>query len=164
MILIGLHYVHLPRKFRENSNWVLIVDREKIYKVVQYNIQTEANIILQIKEEMPTHWSILAWKIPWTEEPGRLQAKGLQRVGHDWATRHACLTLTWYCSLLHCGTNCYSPGLLDWESMGIMSLARVARRAASDLSRVDMELPASSVSWPKRKAIPLSINDATFNF
>lgn len=60
MILIGLHYVHLPRKFRENSNWVLIVDREKIYKVVQYNIQTEANIILQIKEEMPTHWSILA--------------------------------------------------------------------------------------------------------
>ena len=28
----------------------------------------------------------LAWKIPWTEEPGRLQPMGLQRVGHDWAT------------------------------------------------------------------------------
>ena len=28
-------------------------------------------------------YSILAWKIPWTEEPGRLQAMGLQRVGHD---------------------------------------------------------------------------------
>ena len=35
---------------------------------------------------MDVHSSILAWKIPWTEEPGRLQSMGLQRVGHDWAT------------------------------------------------------------------------------
>ena len=35
-----------------------------------------------LEEEMPTHSSILAWKIPWTEEPGRLQSTGLQRVGH----------------------------------------------------------------------------------
>ena len=34
---------------------------------------------------MATHSSILAWKIPWTEEPGGLQSMGLQRVGHDWA-------------------------------------------------------------------------------
>ena len=34
---------------------------------------------------MATHSSTLAWKIPWTEEPGRLQFMGLQRVGHDWA-------------------------------------------------------------------------------
>lgn len=54
-------------------------------------------------------------------------------------------------SFLHCSTDLYSPGLLDWASIGIMSLARVARRAASDLSRVDIELPASSVSWPKEK-------------
>ena len=33
---------------------------------------------------MATHSSILAWKIPWTEEPGGLQSIGLQRVGHDW--------------------------------------------------------------------------------
>ena len=33
---------------------------------------------------MATHSSILAWKIPWTEEPVRLQSMGLQRVGHDW--------------------------------------------------------------------------------
>ena len=32
---------------------------------------------------MATHSSILAWRIPWTEEPGRLQSVGLQRVGHD---------------------------------------------------------------------------------
>ena len=36
-----------------------------------------------LEEEMATHSSILAWKIPWTEEPGGLQSKGSQRVGHD---------------------------------------------------------------------------------
>ena len=36
-----------------------------------------------MEEEMATHCNILAWKIPWTEEPGRLQSMGLQRVGHD---------------------------------------------------------------------------------
>ena len=35
---------------------------------------------------MATHFSILAWKIPWTEESGRLQSMGSQQVGHDWAT------------------------------------------------------------------------------
>ena len=36
-----------------------------------------------LEEEMATHSSILAWGIPWTEEPGGLQSVGLQRVGHD---------------------------------------------------------------------------------
>ena len=36
---------------------------------------------------MATHSSILAWEIPWTEEPGRLQSMGLQRVGHDLVTK-----------------------------------------------------------------------------
>ena len=35
---------------------------------------------------MATHSSTLAWKIPWTEEPGRLQSMGLRRVGHNWTT------------------------------------------------------------------------------
>ena len=36
-----------------------------------------------LEKEMEIHSSILAWKIPWTEEPGGLQSTGLQRVGHD---------------------------------------------------------------------------------
>ena len=36
-----------------------------------------------LEKEMATHSSILAWRIPWTEEPGGLQSMGLQRVGHD---------------------------------------------------------------------------------
>ena len=36
-----------------------------------------------LEKGMASHSSILAWRIPWTEEPGRLQSVGLQRVGHD---------------------------------------------------------------------------------
>ena len=36
-----------------------------------------------LEKEMATHSSILAWKIPWMEEPGRLQSMGLQKGGHD---------------------------------------------------------------------------------
>ena len=39
-----------------------------------------------LEKEMATHSSILAWKIPWTEELGRPQCMESQRVGHDWAT------------------------------------------------------------------------------
>ena len=39
-----------------------------------------------VQKEMATHSSILAWKIPWAEEPGGLQSMGPQRVRHDWAT------------------------------------------------------------------------------
>ena len=39
-----------------------------------------------LEKGMSTHFSILAWSIPWTEEPGRLQSMGSQRAGHDWVT------------------------------------------------------------------------------
>ena len=38
-----------------------------------------------LEKEMATHSSILAWRIPWTEEPGGLHSMGSQRTGHDWA-------------------------------------------------------------------------------
>ena len=41
-----------------------------------------------MEKEMATHSSILAWRIPWTEEPGGLQSRGSQRVGHNWVTTH----------------------------------------------------------------------------
>ena len=51
--------------------WVISLDRED-----------------PLEKGMATHSSILAWKIPWTEEPGRLQSMGSQRVGHDLVTEH----------------------------------------------------------------------------
>ena len=44
-----------------------------------------------LKKEMAAHSSILAWSVPWTEEPGRLQSMGSQRVGQDLATEHICM-------------------------------------------------------------------------
>jgi len=42
-----------------------------------------------LEEEMATHSSILAWRIPWAEEPGGLRSMGLQRGKHDYMTEHA---------------------------------------------------------------------------
>ena len=42
---------------------------------------------IPLEKEMATHSSILAWEIPWTKEPGRLQSKGLQRLKHNLATK-----------------------------------------------------------------------------
>ena len=43
-------------------------------------------LVLYLEKAMAPHSSTLAWKIPWTEEPGRLQSMGSPRVRHDWAT------------------------------------------------------------------------------
>ena len=41
-----------------------------------------------LKEGVATHSRILAQRISWTEEPGRVQSMGSQRIGHDWMTNH----------------------------------------------------------------------------
>ena len=79
-----------------------------------------------LKEEMVTHSSILAWRIPWTEEPGGLQFMGSQRIWHDWVHIHTyadsdrtrnpefyllpSITVMWEGSLSH-----DLPGLLEAE-------------------------------------------------
>ena len=50
-----------------------------------------------LEEEMATHSHILAWRIPWTEEPGGLLSMGLQRLGQDWVTKNTQVAT----SLLH---------------------------------------------------------------
>ena len=88
-----------------------------------------------LEKEMTIHSSTLAWKIPWTEEPGRLQSMGSQRVGHDWATSVSSLSwgLVVYCLLSHilllltrfsrvrlCATHRRQPTRLPcpWDSPG----------------------------------------------
>ena len=50
--------------------------------------------VLGLSLEMATHSSTLAWRIPWTEEPGGLQSMGSQRVGHDCVTDFHFFTFT----------------------------------------------------------------------
>ena len=61
-----------------------------------------------LEEEMATHSSTLAWKIPWTEEPGRLLSMGFQRVRHSWATECMCLPLS-FCEIqVMVADSCYT--------------------------------------------------------
>ena len=66
---------------------------------------------------MAPHSSTLTWKIPWMEEPGRLQSMGLLRVGHDWATSFSLFTF------MHCRRKWQpTPVFLPGESQGQRSL------------------------------------------
>ena len=74
---------------------------------------------IPLEEGMATHSSILAWKIPWTEEPGGLQFMGLQTVGHNWATE-----LNWTDSLYTLnkqGDNIQPDVLLSWFGISLLS-------------------------------------------
>ena len=55
-------------------------------KATLYHRQFVLCLVIQLEKAMAPHSSTLAWKIPWTEEPGRLQSMGSWRVGHDWVT------------------------------------------------------------------------------
>jgi len=61
-----------------------------VVKKFIYNARDMGSILDQeypLEKEMTTHFRILAWEIPWTEEPGGLQPMGSQRVGHDLVTK-----------------------------------------------------------------------------
>ena len=69
------------------------------------------------EKAMAPHSSTLAWKIPWTEEPGRLQSMGSLRIGHDWVTSLSFFTL------MHWRRKWQpTPVLLSGESQGCGSL------------------------------------------
>ena len=81
------------------------------------------------EKAMAPHSSTLAWKIPWTEEPGRLQSMGLLRVGQDWATSLSLFTF------MHWRRKWQStPVFLPGESQGQGSLVgcRLWGRTESD--------------------------------
>ena len=61
---------------------------QKVPKKQNLNLLHASNYqyLYSMEKAMATHSSTLAWKIPWTEEPGRLQSMGSLRVGHDWTT------------------------------------------------------------------------------
>ena len=67
---------------------------------------------------MAPHSSTLAWKIPWMEEPGRLQSMGSQRLGHDWATSLSLFTFMHWKRKWWQPTPVFLPG----ESQGWRSL------------------------------------------
>ena len=85
------------------------------------------------EKEIAAHSSTLAWKIPWTEEPGRLQFMGSRRVGHDWATSLSLFTF------MHWRRKWQpTPVFLPGESQGRRCLVgcRLWGRTESDITKV----------------------------
>ena len=71
-----------------------------------------------LEEGMATHSNILAWKIPWTKEPGQLQSSGSQRVGHNWGDLACTHTDEHKGSLMRRNENLITPALNpDWPSL-----------------------------------------------
>ena len=80
---------------------------------------------------MAPHSSTLAWKIPWTEEPGRLQSMGSRRVGHNWATS------LWLFTFLHWRRKWQpTPVFLPGEAQGRGSLVAAVCGVAQSRTRL----------------------------
>ena len=95
---------------------------------------------------MATHSSALAWKIPWAEEPGRLQSMRSQRVGHDWATSLSLFTF------MHWRRKWQpTPVFLPGESQGRRSLVGCCLRGRTRQKRLSSSSSSKS-STHKRQA------------
>ena len=92
-----------------------------------------------MEKAMAPHSSTLAWKIPWTEEPGRLQSMGSRRIGHDWAT-----SLSFFTFMLWRRKWQPTPVFLPGESQGWGSLLSMgSHRVGHDWSDLAVAAAAS---------------------
>ena len=120
--------------------WVFLTIIQELW--IQGEITTEVRWLFLIsfsrgymvsEKAMAPHSSTLAWKIPWMDEPGRLQSMGSQRVGHDWATWLSLFTF------MHWRRKWQpTPVFLPGESQGRGSLVacRLWGRTESDTTEV----------------------------
>ena len=128
-------------------SWVSCIGREILYQLhhlrnqKNYSIR-KSNLLhfsLWLEKAMAPHSSTLAWKIPWTEEPGRLQSMGSLRVRHDWATSLSLFTFMHWRSKWQ-----PTPVFLPGESQGQRSL--VAAVYGVTQSRIWLKWLSSSSS------------------
>ena len=79
---------HLPKNFRTYTFFQasLVAQMAEHLPAMQETQVWSLSGEDPLEKEIAAHFSVLAWRIPWTEEPGRLQSMGSQRVGHDWVT------------------------------------------------------------------------------
>ena len=124
------HYIAFP----VSASWSVERKMILIFHLFQdsWKLLVAASLWMAEKAMAP-HSSTLAWKIPWTEEPGRLQSMGSLRVGHDWATSLSLFTFMHWRSQWH-----PSPVFLPGESQGWQSLVGCClwSRTKSDMTQV----------------------------
>ena len=77
--------VQLSHPYMTTGKTIALTSQTFVSKVMSLPLK----MLSKMEKEMATHSSTLAWEIPCTEEPGRLQSMGSQRVRHDWGTTHS---------------------------------------------------------------------------
>ena len=74
--------LHLPKSKNQMQCWASLQTVKRLSTMQETRVRA-LGWADPLEKEMTIHSSTIAWKIPWTEEPGRLQSMGSQRVGHD---------------------------------------------------------------------------------
>ena len=125
-----LYHVCLPTALVSNLWQHLVLPALFVFCFLNIQVVCHgSSFFCNLPKAMATHSSTLAWKIPWTEEPGRLQSMGSRRVRHDWATSLSLFTF------MHWRRKWQpTPVFLPGESQGQQSLVgcRLWGRTESD--------------------------------
>ena len=106
---------------------------------------------------MATHFSLLAWKIPWMEEPGRLESMGLQRVGHNCVTSLMFSSVAQSCTTLCDPMDCSMPGLPVHHQLVEFTQTHVHHIS-------DATQPSHPLSSPSPPTFNLSQNQGLFKW
>ena len=108
-----------------------------------------------LEEGTATHSSVLAWKIPWIEEPGGLQSIGSHRVGHDWSDL-ACTHVSKSPKTL----NCFTGTSLSWEISGELEFESRQRYGPVDyFPKVNCSSPLDTLLAFDRLVLMMLVKD-----
>ena len=99
--------------------------------VINQDIKYGLHSYLALEKAMAPHSRTLAWKIPWTEEPGRLQSMGLLRVRHDWVTSLSLFTFMYWRRKWQ-PTPVFLPG--EFQGRGSLVGCRLSSCTESDMT------------------------------
>ena len=113
-----------------------------------------------LEKGMATHFSILAWKIPWAEEPGRLQSMGLQRIRHNWVTN------TFFQEIVVQSLCCVWFFAIPWNAACKASLSFTISQSLLKLMSIEMMMPINHLilSPPSPPALNLSQHQDLFQW
>ena len=116
-----------------------------------------------LEKEMTTHCSTLAWKIPWTEEPGSLQSMRSQRVRQDWAIPFS-IHVFGYCYVIHKFYVIYQLLLLWSCEIGSQSLPWAQPQTFNDIQQPKCQSLGSFHIFPRRNCSLSSLTAYTYLF
>ena len=134
--------------------------RKEFLSSVQCSL--EFNPQQHMENAVAPHSSTLAWKIPWTEEPGRLQSMGLRRVGHNWVTSLSLFTFMHWRRKWQ-PTPIFLPGESQgWEPGGLLSMG--SHRVGHDWSDLAAAGAAEHTAALKLRVIIEGKSGVTVNY